>query len=152
MKKLFLFSLFFSLSLYLFSQNSGIGLGVILGEPTGLSAKMWTSANTAIDAGLAWSFIGNGYIHVHTDVLMHRYAIDVDQGQLPVYFGIGAKLDLASNLGLGVRIPFGLAYFFESTPMDIFLELVPVLNLIPATKFTIEGGIGVRYFFKRGNF
>lgn len=142
---LLLCAIFFSLSAV--SQGDGIGLGVIIGEPTGLSAKMWTGDHTAIDAALAWSLVGNGYIHLHADMLMHSFAIEVDQGQLPVYFGIGAKLDLASNLGLGVRVPLGIAYLFESVPIDVFAELVPILNLIPATKFSVEGGIGIRYFF-----
>ena len=147
MKRAVLLILATFISIVAYSQRTGIGLGVILGEPTGLSAKMWTSENTAVDAALAWSFVGNGFIHVHADILMHSFSIEVDQGSLPVYFGIGAKLDLASNLGLGVRIPFGLAYLFESAPIDLFIELVPILNLIPGTKFSVEGGIGVRYFF-----
>ena len=142
---LLLITIFFILSVY--SQGEGFGLGVILGEPTGLSAKMWTGEYTAIDAALAWSFLDNGYFHMHADMLMHSFVIDVNQGQLPFYFGIGAKLDLATNLGLGVRIPLGIAYHFESAPLDIFAEIVPILNLIPATNFDIEGGIGVRYFF-----
>ena len=120
---------------------------MIIGEPTGLSAKIWTGDHTAVDAALAWSLVGNGYLHLHADMLMHSFVIEVDQGQLPVYFGIGAKLDLASNLGLGVRVPFGMAYLFESVSIDVFVELVPILNLIPATTFSIEGGIGILYFF-----
>ena len=147
MKKVILLLCTMFLSLSTFSQGEGIGLGVIIGEPTGLSAKMWTGDHTAVDAALAWSLVGNGYIHLHADMLMHSFAIEVDQGQLPVYFGIGAKLDLASNLGLGVRIPFGMAYLFESASIDVFVELVPILNLIPATTFSFEGGIGIRYFF-----
>ena len=148
MKKFILLLCIFFLSLTVFSQGSGIGLGVIIGEPTGLSAKIWTRDNTAVDGALAWSFVGNGYVHLHADMLMHSFAIDVDQGQLPLYLGIGAKLEVGSNLGLGVRVPFGIAYLFDSAPIDVFLELVPVLNLIPSTTFSFEGGIGIRYFFK----
>ncbi len=147
MKKLILVSIAVLLSLNVFSQGSGLGIGVIIGEPTGLSGKMWTSEKTAIDAGLAWSFVGSGFLHIHADMLMHSFAIDVDKGQLPVYFGLGAKLVLANDLGLGVRIPVGMSYLFESAPIDIFIELVPVLDLIPATAFTFEGGIGIRYYF-----
>ena len=136
---------FISLSVY--SQGSGLGLGIIIGEPTGLSAKMWTSEKTAIDAGIAWSFVGSGYMRVHADMLVHNFSIDVDKGQLPIYFGLGAKLLLASDLGLGVRIPVGIAYLFESAPFDIFVEVVPGLDLLPGTDFGIDGAMGVRYFF-----
>ena len=147
MKKV-IFIVFISfISLNVFSQDSGLGLGIIIGEPTGLSAKMWTSEKTAIDAGLAWSFSGSGYMRVHADMLVHNFSIDVDKGQLPVYFGLGAKLLLASDLGLGIRIPVGIAYLFESAPFDIFLEVVPGLDLLPGTAFGIDAAFGVRYFF-----
>jgi len=48
---------------------------------------------------------------------------------------------------LGIRVPFGLAYQFEGSPVDIFAELVPVLSLLPDLGFYFGGGIGVRYFF-----
>jgi len=147
MKKLVfvLFAMFISMNII--SQDRGLGLGVIIGEPTGLSAKLWTSNKTAVDAGAAWALINGGFIRFHADALVHSFAVSVDKGQLPLYFGIGGKLVLSSNLGVGIRIPFGAAYLFESAPIDIFIEVVPVLELLPATGFGFEGAIGVRYFF-----
>lgn len=148
MKKLVLASIVGLFSLGLFAQDSGFGLGVIFGEPTGLSAKMWTSEKTAIDAAVAWSFVGSGWLHVHADFLIHNYElIDVNQGALPVYFGVGGFVSFSSDLGLGARVPFGLAYQFEGAPVDIFAEVVPGLSLLPEIRFYIGGGIGVRYFF-----
>ena len=147
MKKLFLLLFTISFSLSVIGQDSGLGLGVILGEPSGLSAKLWTSQKTALDAGVAWSFINVGFFHVHADLLIHSFSIDIDQGKLPVYFGLGGKIVLSRNLGMAVRVPFGIAYLFESAPVDIFLEIVPMLELLPATGIGFEGGIGVRYFF-----
>ena len=135
------------LPLSLHAQDSGLGLGMIIGEPTGLSAKMWTTETIALDAGVAWSFVGAGYLRVHSDILWHNYTLDVDKGRLPIYYGIGAKLLLASELGLGIRVPVGLAYLFESAPVDLFAELVPGLDLLPGTGFGIDAAIGVRYFF-----
>ena len=134
-------------SLKSFAQDSGLGLGVIIGEPTGLSAKMWTGQHTALDAAAAWSFVGSGFLRLHADMLIHSFPFDVDKGQLPVYFGLGAKLVFASDLGLGARVPFGIAYLFDAAPIDVFLEIVPGLDLLPATALTVEGAIGIRYFF-----
>ena len=36
------------------AQQRKFGLGVIIGEPTGLSAKLWTSSVNAFDFGLGW--------------------------------------------------------------------------------------------------
>ena len=41
------------------AQDSGFGAGFILGEPTGVSAKLWLSKDDAIDYAAAWSFYRN---------------------------------------------------------------------------------------------
>jgi len=48
---------------------------------------------------------------------------------------------------VGLRIPVGLEYIFSGERVDIFLEIVPLLDLVPDTDFSLNGGIGVRYFF-----
>jgi hypothetical protein len=146
MKKICLLSIAAILSLNALAQESGFGIGIIVGEPTGLSAKLWITENTALDAGVAWSFSGNGYLRLHTDMLWHKTLIEVEKGKLPLYYGVGAKLLLASDLGLGIRVPVGLAYQFESAPVDIFVELVPGLDLLPGTGFGIDAAIGARYY------
>ncbi|MCK5066810.1 MAG: hypothetical protein KAR16_05205 [Bacteroidales bacterium] len=148
MKKLILISIVALFSAGLFAQDSGLGLGIIFGEPTGLSAKMWTSEKTALDAAVAWSFADSGWLHVHADFLIHNYdLISVSQGALPVYFGVGAHIGFATDLWLGARVPFGIAYQFEEAPVEVFAELVPGLALLPGIDFYIGGGIGVRYYF-----
>lgn len=147
MKKLLILLYISALTFQLKAQDSGLGLGIILGEPTGLSAKLWTTENTAIDAALAWSFVGNGFLRLHSDLLWHKPSFEVDKGQLLFYFGVGAKLVFASDLELGIRIPVGLSYQFESVPFEAFLELVPVFNLFPQTRLDFDGGIGFRYYF-----
>lgn len=148
MKKLFLIALLSLFATGVFAQNSGLGLGVVFGEPTGLSAKMWTSQRTAVDAAVAWSFVGTGWLHIHTDFLIHNFdLINVSEGSLPVYFGVGAYMGLSSDLAFGARIPFGIAYHFEGAPVEIFAELVPGLALLPEIEFYVGGGIGIRYYF-----
>lgn len=148
MKKLFLIALVSLFATGVFAQNSGLGLGVVFGEPTGLSAKMWTSQRTAVDAAVAWSFVGTGWLHIHTDFLIHNFdVINVSEGSLPLYFGVGAYMGLSSDIAFGARIPFGIAYHFEGAPVEIFAELVPGLGLLPEIQFYVGGGIGIRYYF-----
>jgi len=148
MKKIVLASLITLFSFGVFAQDSGLGLGLIFGEPTGLSAKMWTSERTALDAAVAWSFSGLGFFHIQSDFLIHNYELlPVSKGKLPVYYGLGAFIAFSSELGLGIRVPFGLAYQFEGAPVDLFGELVPGLSLLPDLGLYFGGGIGVRYFF-----
>ena len=131
------------------AQSSGVGLGLIVGEPTGISFKYWTGSTTAIDAALAWSFIDGGAFHIHGDYLFHNMRlISVPEGLLPFYYGIGARIKTANDTKLGVRVPLGLAYLFQSAPVDIFLEIVPILDLTPKTDFAINAALGARYYFK----
>lgn len=148
MKKLILVSAIALFSLSIFAQDEGLGLGLIFGEPTGLSAKLWTSERTALDAALAWSFSGVGWMHIQADFLMHNYdIISVSKGKLPLYYGAGAYLAFSSDFGLGARVPLGLAYQFEGAPVDIFAEIAPGLALLPDIGFYIGGGFGARYYF-----
>lgn len=149
MKKLnyvILFLLFFISTIN--PQSRGVGLGLIIGEPTGISFKYWTGSSTAIDAALAWSFIDGGAFHIHGDYVFHNFTlITIPEGKLPFYYGIGARLKTADDTKLGVRVPLGLAYLFHNAPVDIFLEVVPILDITPKTDFTINAAIGARYFF-----
>jgi hypothetical protein len=143
----YVFILLIGFSLNLSAQDSGFGLGIIIGEPTGVSLKTWVSQKHAVDAGMAWS-LTNDWFHIHADYLIHNFnLIDVSQGQLPFYFGFGAKMGIGSKFSFGARVPVGLAYLFEDAPLDVFVEIVPVLQLINEIRFEMNGGIGLRYWF-----
>ncbi len=130
------------------SQGNGLGLGLILGEPTGISAKFWTNTKNSLDAALAWSFVHDGALYLHGDYVWHNFKlIHISQGKLPFYYGIGARLVAGNNAVLGTRIPLGLNYLFHSIPLDTFIEIVPILDLLPATRFWVNAAIGIRYFF-----
>ena len=134
------------------SQNKEFGIGIILGEPTGISLKKWFSGQSAIDGAIAWSFGGENSFHLHADYLYHNFNMfDVESGQLPLYFGAGLRFKTEPEATLGVRFPVGICYIFEKAPLDIFLELGPVLNLIPDMEFSFTGSIGARFYFKKGS-
>ena len=123
----------------------------MFGEPTGVSFKGWISGCSAIDGGLAWSFVDEGSVHLQFDYLYHFY--DVFQTpRLSVYLGIGGRIKMNntehnSDTRVGVRIPFGISYQFAEAPVDIFLEIVPIFDLNPSTRGSVNGGTGVRYYF-----
>jgi hypothetical protein len=133
------------------AQEGGTGLGILLGEPTGISFKTWISERSAIDAGLAWSFPGTGAWHSHIDYLWHNFnIIRLPQGKMPLYLGLGGRLRISGgDVYLGARVPIGLAYIFAGDRLDVFLEAVPVMNLFPGTDFDLNTAIGIRYFFIR---
>lgn len=131
------------------AQDDDFGIGIIAGEPTGISVKNWLTNKTALDFAVAWSFSGrDDALHLHGDYLVHDFGlIPVDEGQLPVYYGIGGRIKFMDDVNVAVRIPLGIDYLFEDAPVDLFLEIVPMLELTPDTDFELNGGVGVRYFF-----
>jgi len=130
------------------AQDRGFGLGVILGEPTGISGKLWTGYRTAIDGAVAWSFEKESSLHLHGDLLFHSFnRVRVDRGKFLLYYGIGGRVKFEDDSRLGVRFPLGIDYLFAKSPLDCFLEIVPILDLAPKTDFGLNGAIGIRYFF-----
>jgi len=145
---LFLAILFVFLSLanntYAQYRSGSTELGVILGEPTGISIQVWQSGRTAIDGALAWSFGRDDKLHLHADYLKHDQ-LNVDRGSLTFFYGIGARAVLADDARFGPRFPLGLHYVIPDSRFTLFFEVAPILDLVPATDFDVNGGIGVRY-------
>ncbi|KMQ51071.1 hypothetical protein CHISP_1994 [Chitinispirillum alkaliphilum] len=121
--------------------------GVIVGQPTGVSAKYWVGSRTAFDAAAAWSLWNNGSLELHATYLYHPLFLDVDTGELPVYVGLGPAFYLRDDLAIGARFPFGISYLFDELPLSLFLEIAPVVEVLPETDFDITGGAGVRIAF-----
>ncbi|MBL7964330.1 MAG: hypothetical protein JNM31_10870 [Flavobacteriales bacterium] len=143
------------------AQDQGFGLGIMVGEPTGISGKLWLGGSNALAMGLAWGGLGQsgGYFHVHTDYLFHNFSlIPVSSGKLPLHYGPGVRMRFWNDgyeykgkdrdFDLGVRLPVGLTYMFDEAPVDIFFELVPSLSLIPDTSFDLDFALGARYWFR----
>jgi len=153
------FFLFFAAGV--FAQERPFGLGVILGEPTGISAKLWVSHATAFDFGLGWSVGGDrindyngGYdggsrVHFHMDYLWHWFDAIHSSERFPLYTGIGGQINSGAGYSSSVAIRGvgGIAWMPRQTPIDIFLEIVPCFQVAPSTGFGIDAGIGIRYFF-----
>ena len=139
-----------------------LGAGIILGEPSGLSIKLFLDARHAVDAALDLSFVEDA-VYVHADYLMHFSPIFIRGGaQHPIlpYVGFGGLIGVAGGDqdhnrkdehrergALGVRVPLGLTWMPRAAPIDVFLELVPGLIIIPETNPKLDAGLGIRYYF-----
>ena len=134
-------------------QGRNFGLGLVAGEPSGLSWKYWQGSTNAFDGTLAWSFLDAGYFRANAGYLWHNYkAIKVEQGKMPLYYGVGATLwgghfHDHDGANIGVRGVIGMEYIFKGAPFDLFLELAPTLDLVPASGLWLQGGLGGRYYF-----
>lgn len=140
------------------AQMSGTGIGLVIGEPTGLSLKSWLSGNSAITVGAAWSFQHDGSLFLWADYTRHSFDItnSGSDRSLAFYYGLGGKASFIDNndnegndndVVIGARIPLGLMIPLRHHPVDFFVEIVPTLDLTPDTDFGVNGGIGAHLFF-----
>ena len=134
-------------------QGKNTGIGIILGEPTGFSGKVWWDDNIAFDCGLAWSITDDPDIHIHSDVLWHNwkvlddyFEID-DSGRLPLYYGIGGRIKAGDDTRVGIRFVIGVSYIFSYVPFDVFGEIAPVLDIAPETEVNFNVAFGGRFWF-----
>ncbi len=152
-----------------FEANKKFGIGLELGEPSGLNGKLFLSPDTAIDFGLGYIYghyyAGDG-IHLYADYLWHPFTLtSAEPFELPFYVGIGGRFwdfdygcnrfreDCAYNASaFGVRVPIGIAFDFNNIPLDIFIQLVPTFDFYRGHRdrnlhLGVDFSVGFRFWF-----
>lgn len=134
---------------------TGFGLGVVVGEPTGLTFALRPDEYNALQMHASWSVIADR-ARVSVDYL-RSVAIARGSGwSAPFYVGLGGivgvqgdsgPFDNDANLALGARVPIGFAVHPSDVPIEPFLEVAPGVLVLPATTPIFEGSLGVRYYF-----
>lgn len=145
-KTILILSIMFALTGIANSQGK-IGLGIIVGEPTGISGKMKVSDVNSFDGAVGWSFNKYSALHLHADYLYNVVKIG---SELPLYLGVGGRIKLSSSSEdsrIGLRIPIGIVYQPSSKPFDLFIETVPMFDIAPTSEFNWNAAAGVRYYF-----
>lgn len=143
------------------------GLGVVFGNPTGLSGKAWISNTNAID--FAVGFYGYGWaryceagrpcdragystVSLNADYLWQSNIVK-GTAQLDWHIGAGGRAifwgdEWGGDVAIGARAPIGLDLMFSNPSwLEVFFELVPALYVLPGPGFNLEGGLGVRAYF-----
>ncbi|HMG23137.1 MAG TPA: hypothetical protein VK607_17495 [Kofleriaceae bacterium] len=145
------------------SDKGNFGVGIILGEPTGITAKLYLRDDRAIQAAVGSAFIGGG-LQIHADYLFHPYILQSRPSYvLPFYIGPGVRLidyttgrddangNSNSAFAFGPRGVVGLLFDFKNVPLDAFIEVAGVLEyeFRDGAGFGIKlnAGAGVRYYF-----
>ena len=143
-----------------------LGLGVIVGSPTGLSAKWRATRANSFDAGVGIGF-GNS-LHLHADWLFEGGDLMKESGATLGWFaGVGGKFavrdhddrgrgndpdddddDDDDDVDLGPRVPVGLDLAFANVPnLELFAEIALGLEIADDQGLFLDGGIGARWFF-----
>jgi hypothetical protein len=139
-------------------EKGTFGLGLIVGLPTGISAKLYLKDDQAVQGAFGINFVSGG-VHLHGDYVFHPYILqDKEEFTMPLYVGPGARLvqyregrDGDNYVALGARGVAGMLFDFKELPLDVFLEVALVLEYGFADDegfaATIDVGGGARYYF-----
>lgn len=130
------------------ADSGSFGLGLILGQPTGVTGAYQLSDNTMIDGalGLGWVDDRDFYLHVEFDYFLPTL-VRGNSVELSAYLGIGGFFVAHHDPGIGARAPFGLSLDFTSVPLQIFLEASLLFLVVPDVDLDVRGALGFRYYF-----
>ncbi|HEY0252698.1 MAG TPA: hypothetical protein VGC41_14280 [Kofleriaceae bacterium] len=140
------------------AEKGTLGVGIIVGEPTGICAKIYLAKDRALQIAAGSAFISNG-LQLHADYVFHPWILqDRDSFVLPVYIGPGVRvIDYSggsngdSHFAAGIRGVAGLLFDFKSVPLDAFLEIAGVFEYDfksgNGAGAAVNFGGGVRYYF-----
>ena len=142
-----------------FDANKTFGLGLELGDPTGLTGKYFVQTDQALQFGVGGVFLFDrtGF-NVYGDYLWHPVSLaSTEDFELPFFVGVGARFwtftyaDDTRVSAFGVRVPVGLAFDFNNVPLDIFFQIVPTLDFFShynhSAYLDFDASIGIRYWF-----
>lgn len=134
------------------AARAEIGIGLFVGEPVGLDLKIDLSRQTALDIVLgATSFRDGSASYGHLTYLFTPFVGRGSSILVPFRLGIGAAVygAVEDDAHLAVRAPLQLGFRFRRTPVEIYLEIAAVMQLLGSggSDFGIDGGLGVRFYF-----
>ena len=120
-----------------------LGLGVVLGDPIGGTAKLWLDDRLAVDVGAGLSDGNGGF---WGDALWHDWTLlpQPSNGRLGCYFGAGPQLRTGDDVRFGIRAIAGVSYRPSGHPLEFFAEAGPLFRLTQGGDVDAVGGVGVR--------
>lgn len=143
-----------STSLFIQQAHATNAIGVVLGDPTGVSGRMSLDANHSIEGALAFTSSKYDGTHIHGTYLWDRArSFASNGGPIDLYYGLGIRLisihegKYDGDIALGPRAPLGLIYNFNNPNLELFGEISLALDIAPKTDVDLDVGIGLRVRF-----
>lgn len=124
-----------------------VGVGVALGEPIGVTAKVPLNGPWAADAGLGLS---DGNFGAWGDALWNAPHLlpQPSKGKLVGYAGAGPQLRTGSDMRFGLRTIIGASYRFAGDPIELYAEVGPMFRFTQGGHVDPVGAVGLRVYFQ----
>jgi hypothetical protein len=138
-----------------------VGIGVIVGAPTGIDAKIRLDKSSSIDAAVGLGFYAGldafaDYLYEGGDFwkATGEDAEDSAGAHLAWYIGAGGRFFSWRNshdhgvYEIGARVPVGIELGFETLkPLELFFEVAPGVVIVEHPGVSVDADVGVRWFF-----
>jgi hypothetical protein len=124
-----------------------VGVGVMIGKPSGVTGKYWLTDVTALDVNLGQDL--DYHYNVSADLLIHPNLSAVAKP----YIGLGAELfvtDLhqyGTQSDFGLRAPLGIEILPKGYSVGFYGEVAPGFILTNDVHFFLQSTIGARFYF-----
>ncbi|GMV53891.1 MAG: hypothetical protein D8M52_09115 [Chlorobi bacterium] len=143
-------------------RRKSFGIGIVLGDPLGLTAKYWLNREESIAASLGTSYFG--WPRVQVDYLQQintfrsRVTTTYIGGGVGVGLGSGHDWYIAgddstawykreqSKTGIAVRFVAGINVIPRRSHFEYYVEVAPNLGLLSGFGLALDAGLGVRYY------
>lgn len=139
--------------------RADVGVGLFVGEPTGLDVKLGLSRRTALDllfgAYSRWDNLNDG-AYAHATYLVTPMVSRGRSVLVPLRLGVGVALfddagRFDNDLHVAARFPLEIALVFRKTPIELYGELALKITVIDPgpdhPTVDLDGGLGLRFYF-----
>ena len=143
--------------LYNQAQAKTVGLGAVLGAPTGFSVNLFMNEKQTIHTTMAWDLDDDDedelQLASHYSWRRHDFA----ENNLGWFYGAGARLVILDenhrsnrdhdDFLLGPSVTSGLFYEFDGVPVEIFVKANLTINIVEDTDSDVDAMLGGHYNF-----
>lgn len=126
------------------------GLGGQVGDPSGVSLKIYNPNALSYDFLAAWDLNDFFFMNVHG---LYERPLELENTSgLEYFFGPGAFVGIQERPAGEDDVVFGISgRIGVNIPLEdrfeFYVQFTPRINLVPDTDGDLGGGLGVRYYF-----
>lgn len=157
MKKIIFISIFGVFTLFSSAQDYRGAIGFRGGVDQGITLKNFVGGSSAFDLILSTHHFG-----LHFTALYEKHNFDIfGVPNLALFYGFGGHIGFynssrwpnywptySSGTIIGADLVIGIEYTFKEIPINLAIDVVPSLNIIPGLWYWQKGALSIRYVFK----
>ena len=127
-------------------SNGDVGIGLQLGQPSGLSVSVHRTSGLSPDILAAWDL--NDFFFVNVHGIAHQHL--GNSGDFHFIYGPGAFVGIKDigrdedRIRAGISGTAGFSVMISS--LELYARVTPRLQLLDKTAVDIGGGLGIRLF------